>query len=170
MTEACSEVVLEYLSLGTEPTAPCRAHQSFAVDRRTGTLAGPMTPPERVEIRGYVVLPPQFAAWGAMHSYGPPPSPSTESPYASIAIEEPIDGSVFRFHPDTPQQLQSIALRASVTPAVPEIIWYVDGEPFQKVSYPYTTRWHLRSGSHALQARFPHADIQSGIITITIAP
>ena len=170
VTEACSEVVLEYLSLGTEPTASCRVHQSFAVDRRTGTLAGPMTPPERAEIRGYVVLPPQFAAWGAMHGYGPPPSPSTESPYASIAIEEPIDGSVFRFHPDTPQQLQSIALRASVTPAVPEIIWYVDGEPFQKVSYPYTTRWHLRAGSHALQARFPHADIQSGIITITIAP
>ena len=169
-TEACSEAVLEYLPLEAEPTAPCHVHQSFAVDRRTGTLAGPMTPPERVEIRSYAVLPPQFAAWGAMHGYGPPPSPSTESPYASIAIKEPIDGSVFRFHPDTPRQLQSIALRANVTPTVPEIIWYVDGEPFQKVSYPYTTRWQLRAGSHALQARFPHADIQSGVITITIAP
>ena len=170
VTEVCSEAVLEYLPLGTEPTASCRVHQSFAVDRRTGTLAGPMTPPERVEIRSYVVLPPRFAAWRAIHGYGPPPSPTTESPYASIAIEEPIDGSVFRFHPDTPQQLQSIALRANVTPAVPEIIWYVDGEPFQKVSYPYTTRWHLRAGSHVLQARFPHADIQSGVIAITIAP
>ena len=170
VTEACSEAVLEYLPLGTELTASCGVHQSFAVDRRTGTLAGPLTPPERVEIRSYVVLPPRFAAWRAIHGYGPPPSPTTESPYASIAIEEPIDGSVFRFHPDTPQQLQSIALRANVTPAVPEIIWYVDGEPFQKVSYPYTTRWHLRAGSHVLQARFPHADIQSGVITITIAP
>ena len=170
VTEACSETILEYLPLGTEPTAFCRAHQSFAVDRRTGALADPMTPPERLEIRSYAVLPPQFAAWGAVHGYGPPPSPSSELSYASIAIEEPIDGSVFRFHPDTPQQLQSIALRANVTPAVPEIIWYVDGEPFQKVSYPYTTRWHLRAGSHMLQARFPHADIQSGIITITVAP
>ncbi len=169
-TEACSEIVPEYLPLGTEARTTCRVHQSFAVDRRTGTLAGPMTPPEAVEIRSYVVLPPQFAAWGTVHGYGPPPSPSTESPYASIAIEEPIDGSVFRFHPDTPQQLQSIALRASVTPVVPEIIWYVDGEPFQKVAYPYTTRWQLRAGSHALQARFPHADIQSGIINITIDP
>ena len=170
VTEACSETILEYLPLGTEPTAFCRAHQSFAVDRRTGALADPMTPPERLEIRSYAVLPPQFAAWGAVHGYGPPPSPSSELSYASIAIEEPIDGSVFRFHPDTPQQLQSIALRANVTPAVPEIIWYVDGEPFQKVSYPYTTRWHLRAGSHMLQARFPHADIQSGVITITVAP
>ena len=170
VTAACSETVLEYLSFGTEPTASCSVHQSFVVDRLTGVLAGPMTPPERVEIRSYAVLPPRFTAWGAVHGYGPPPSPSTESPYASIAIEEPIDGSVFRFHPDTPQQLQSIALKANVNPTVPEIIWYVDGEPFQKVSYPYTTRWRLRAGSHALQARFPHADIQSGIITITVAP
>ena len=169
-TEACAETVLEYLPLGIEPTASCHTHQSFAVDRLTGALAGPMTPPERVEIRGYALLPPRFAAWGAVHGYDPPPSPLTESPYASIAIEEPLDGSVFRFHPDIPQQLQSIALRANVSPVVPEIIWYVDGEPFQKVAYPYTTRWHLRAGSHALQARFPHADVQSGIITITVAP
>ena len=169
-TEACSGTVLEYLPLGTEPTASCHAHQSFAVDRRTGTRAGPMTSPERVEIRSYAVLPPRFAAWGAAHGYSPPSSPTSESPYASISIEEPLDGSVFRFHPDTPQQLQSIALRANVTPAVPEIIWYVDGKPFQKVAYPYTTRWHLRAGSHVLQARFPHADIQSDIITITVAP
>ncbi len=170
VTEACSETVLEYLPLGTEPRTPCRSHQSFAVDRRTGTLAGTMTPSEDVEIRSYAILPPQFAVWGAIHGYNPPPSPSTESPYARIAIEEPIDGSVFRFQPDTPRQLQSIALRASVTPVVPEILWYVDGEPFQKVPYPYTTRWHLRAGDHALQARFPHANIQSSIITITIVP
>ena len=169
-TEACAETVLEYLLLGIEPTAFCPVHQSFAVDRRTGALAGPMTPPEWIEIRSYAVLPSQFAAWGAVHGYNPPPLPSTESPFVSIAIEEPVNGSVFRFHPDTPQQLQSIALRAYVSPTVPEIIWYVDGEPFQKVAYPYTTRWHLRAGSHALQARFPHADVQSGIITITVAP
>ena len=169
-TEACAETVLEYLLLGIEPTAFCPVHQSFAVDRRTGVLAGPMTPPEWIEIRSYAVLSPQFAAWGAVHGYNPPPLPSTESPFVSIAIEEPVNGSVFRFHPDTPQQLQSIALRAYVSPTVPEIIWYVDGEPFQKVAYPYTTRWHLRAGSHALQARFPHADVQSGIITITVAP
>ena len=169
-TEACAEIVLEYLLLGIEPTAFCPVHQSFAVDRRTGVLAGPMTPPEWIEIRSYAVLSPQFAAWGAVHGYNPPPLPSTESPFVSIAIEEPVNGSVFRFHPDTPQQLQSIALRAYVSPTVPEIIWYVDGEPFQKVAYPYTTRWHLRAGSHALQARFPHADVQSGIITITVAP
>ena len=169
-TEVCSETVLEYLLPRSTPTIPCGVHQSFAVDRRTGALANPITPPEEMEIRSYAVLPPQFAAWGGRHGYGPPPSPATESSYASIAIKVPVDGSVYRFHPDTPRQLQSIALRVSVTPTVPEIIWYVDGEPFQKVPYPYTARWHLRAGSHALQARFPYADIQSEIITITIAP
>ena len=169
-TEVCAEAVLEYLSLGTEPRNACSVHQAFAVDRRTGELASPMTPPEEIEIRSYVVLPPQYAAWGGMHGYGPPQTHSKESLPASIAIQEPVNGSVFRFHPDAPRNLQSIALKASATPNVPEIVWYIDGEPFQKVAYPYTTRWHLRAGSHALQARFPHANIQSDIITITIAP
>ncbi len=167
-TARCSQAVLEYLATG--PSTHCRVHQSFAVDRRTETLAIPATPLENVEIRSYAVLPPQFAAWAGVHGYSPPPSPVNESPFAGIAIEAPVDGTVFRFHPDTPRQLQSIALRASVTPNVPEIVWYVDGEPFQKVAYPYTTRWHLRAGSYALQARFPHANIQSDTINITVAP
>ena len=169
-TEVCTEAVLEYLVPGTEPRTTCSVHQSFAVDRLTGAQAGPMTPPERIEIRSYAVLPPQYIAWGGLHGYGPPPTPSNESSSASIAIQEPVNGSVFRFHPDAPRELQSIALRANVTPNVPEIVWFVDGEPFQKVGYPYATRWKLRAGSHALQARFPHANIQSGIINITIAP
>ena len=169
-TEVCAEAVLEYLSLGTEPRNACSTHQAFAVDRRTGELARPMTPPEEVEIRSYVVLPPQYAAWGGRHGYSPPQARSKESPPASIAIQEPVNGSVFRFHPDAPRNLQSIALKASVSPVIPEVVWYVDGKPFQKVAYPYTTRWKLSAGSHALQARFPHANIQSDIITITVAP
>ena len=169
-TGLCAETVLEYLVPGTEPRTACSVHQSFAVDRLTGAQAGPMTPPERIEIRSYAVLPPQYIAWGGLHGYGLPPSFSNKSPSTSIAIQEPVNGSVFRFHPDAPRELQSIALRASVTPNVPEIVWYVDGEPFQKVAYPYATRWKLRAGSHALQARFPHANIQSEIINITIAP
>ena len=167
---ACAEAVSEYLPHGTEPRTACSVHQSFAVDRLTGAQAGPMTPPKRIAVRSYAVLPPQYIAWGGLHGYGLPPAPSNESSSASIAIQEPVNGSVFRFHPETPRELQSIAFRASVTPNVPEIVWYVDGEPFQKVGYPYTTRWKLRAGSHALQARFPHANIQSGIINITIAP
>jgi penicillin-binding protein 1C len=169
-TGGCAETVLEYLSLGTEPRTACSVHQAFAVDRRTGGLASPMTPPKAVEIRSYVVLPPQYAAWRGMHGYGPPQAHSKELAPASIAIQEPVDGSVFRFHPDAPRNLQSIALKASVSPVIPEVVWYVDGEPFQKVAYPYTTRWKLQAGSHALQARFPHANIQSDIINITITP
>lgn len=167
---ACAETVSEYLLHGTEPRTACSVHQSFAIDRRTEALAGPATPPERIEIRSYAILPPQYTAWGGMQGYSLPPAPSNPSLSASIAIQEPADGSIFRFHPEAPRELQSIALRASVTPNVPEIVWYVDGEPFQKVGYPYTTRWKLRAGSHALQARFPHANIQSEIINITIAP
>ncbi len=169
VTEDCSEIVLEYFRPGTEPAIPSRVHQRFAVDKRTGELASPLTPPDQVEVRSYVVLPPKFAAWGAKYGYGKPPSPSSESLETSIAIQEPVHGSVFMFNPETPKHLQTIALRASITPVVEKIIWYVDGKPFKEVPYPYIARWPLSSGVHTMQARFPYANVTSDIITITIS-
>ena len=166
---ACSEVTVEYFRPGTEPLIPSQVHQRLAIDKRTAALASPLTPPDQVEVRSYVVLPPKFAAWVAKNGYRVPPSHRSESLKARIAIEEPVDGSVFLLHPETPRQLQTLALRASVTPAIPKIIWYVDGKPFKEVPYPYTARWHLSSGAHTMQARFPQANIQSDIITITIS-
>ena len=99
-TGLCAETVLEYLAPGTEPRTACSVHQSFAVDRLTGAQAGPMTPPKRIEVRSYAVLPPQYIAWGGPHGHGLPPTPSNESSSASIAIQEPVNGSVFRFHPE----------------------------------------------------------------------
>ena len=168
-TEYCSEVVLEYFRSGTEPEIPSRVHQRFAIDKRTGELASHLTSPDQVEVRSYVVLPPKFAAWGAKYGYGKPPSPSSESLKTSIAIQEPVHGSVFMFNPETPSHLQTIALRASVTPAIAKIIWYVDGKPFKEVPYPYTARWPLSSGAHTMQARFPYANVTSDIITINIS-
>jgi hypothetical protein len=73
------------------------------------------------------------------------------------------------FNPETPRRLQTIALRVSVTPTVEKIVWYVNGKPFKVVPYPYTARLPLSSGVHTVQARFPHANITSDIITITIS-
>jgi tricorn protease len=36
---------------------------------------------------------------------------------------------------------------------VPQVVWYVDGAPFQVADYPYTVRWRLAPGDHVFQAR-----------------
>ena len=137
VTEACAERVLEYLPLGTEPTAFCPVHQSFAVDRLTGALAGPMTPPEQIEIRSYAVLPPQFAAWGAVHGYNLPPSPSSDSPFVSIAIEEPCEWEYFSVSSGYPTAVaEHCAQELALPPLSRRLSGMWMGNPFKKCLTP----------------------------------
>ena len=49
-----------------------------------------------------------------------------------------------------------------------QVVWYVEGKPFQLVDYPYTVRWPLAPGEHRFQVRFPHTEIVSNDVTVWI--
>lgn len=144
-TDRCAEVVAEYFRPGTEPTRRQPVYQAFSS-------------PETV-IR-YPSIQPLNAAPKLM-SFGPLLN-------AAITIREPVSGSTFWLDPETPPALQTLALRAVVHPPGSEILWQVDGQPFTRAAYPYTTRWPLTPGAHTIRARFAHADIVSDSITITV--
>jgi penicillin-binding protein 1C len=168
-TDLCSEVVLEYFKPGTEPIAACGVHRRYPVDRRTGMLASIHTPPTEVELKTFVVLPPEYSAWAAAQGYEKPPVEVKSIPHASVEIRNPVDRSQVLLDPETPRKFQTLALKASVTPAVPHIIWIVDGKPLEPVSYPYVVRWPLKPGEHTFQARFPHANVRSEVVSISVS-
>ena len=62
-TEDCPSVVNEVFLMGSEPTQADYLYQRMQVNRETGRLATVFTPPELVEARVYLHLPPQAAAW-----------------------------------------------------------------------------------------------------------
>lgn len=167
--EDCTSPVLEYFVPGTEPVHRCTVHRRLAVDTRTGTLAGPDTPPDRVAIRSFLDFPPEYRSWASRQGYAPLPLPPLEQ-VARISIQEPADGSSYRMDPDTPAAFQTMALRAEVLPAVPEIHWYVDGRFFCQSAYPYTARLPLTPGQHSIQARFARARVLSKPVRIEILP
>jgi penicillin-binding protein 1C len=150
-TDNCPEVIPEYFRPGAEPVTyqPVVYQLETNQDTMSGII-GQSSPSNN-------------------------PLPSTLSPFAferllntRITIKEPLPGGTFMIDPDTPRALQTLSLRANVTPTVPEIVWHVDGKPFTSASYPYTVRWPLTAGTHTIQARFAHADIASELVTITV--
>ena len=163
----CTGVVLEYLPEKAALPEPAMVHRKIAVDGLTGRRAGLGTPGERIQFREYLVLPPEFADWGAKRGLGPPP-PANGPQDTQVTVQAPADGSRLMLDPDTPHEFQSLALQASVTPAVPELVWYVDGAPFARAEYPYTARWALQPGTHRFQARFPNAAVASAPVTVTV--
>lgn len=71
--------------------------------------------------------------------------------------------------PETPVRYQTLSLEAKVEPAVPYLIWYVDGKAMEPVGYPYVMRWRLEKGQHRFQACFPHANVKSEIVIVQVS-
>jgi penicillin-binding protein 1C len=87
---------------------------------------------------------------------------------AKIAITEPRTASRFLFDPDTPAELSTVRLAASVVPATEEIVWLVDGSPVAQVGWPHETRISLTPGSHVVRAVFAHREGQSAAVVTTV--
>ena len=64
--------------------------------------------------------------------------------------------------------MATLALRAVVDPPSEQVLWYVDGEPFELADYPYTTRWRLEPGEHTIQARLPHQETASKVVRVVV--
>jgi penicillin-binding protein 1C len=83
----------------------------------------------------------------------PPADVLSSSAAARLRITSPENGARLLRDPETPADLNSVALAAVADPPANEVVWYVDGLPFATAPYPYTARWRLRPGEHTFQVR-----------------
>jgi membrane peptidoglycan carboxypeptidase len=92
-TPSCQSQRSEIFVPGTEPTLPDNIWQPFEVDKTTGQLAGPATPPENREVRVYQILPQEAADWVRENGIPQPPTTIAEAPPESydpdVAIIKP---------------------------------------------------------------------------------
>lgn len=188
---ACDRVTREWFAPGQAPVDPCTAHILRAIDRRNGLLAGGHTPTAEVEIRPFVQLPPRYASWAVAVGLIPPPqqlSPldldpvsaralprfdgqirpatSLEPPRLTLTSPEP-EAQLLR-DPEMPADRATLALKVVVDPRVEQVLWLVDGQPYQLVDYPYTARWPLVPGRHSFQVEVPYRDARSRRVWVTV--
>ncbi len=88
----CPDVVDEVFLFGTEPTQADTLYKSFQINRATGRLATAFTPPDLIEERVYLILPPEAADWARQAGLPIPPdeydiiqAQTGSSPEVSIA-------------------------------------------------------------------------------------
>ncbi|HBL30942.1 MAG TPA: glycosyl transferase, partial [Acidobacteria bacterium] len=186
-TDACDRVFLEWFRPGDEPVDDCTVHQRRAIDRRTGLLATQDTPRAEVEVRTFVELPPRYAAWQAAASLPRPPDavsafqPGELGPGGTftravldatrrvrLRITSPDNNVRLLRDPETPADLSTLALTVVVDPPVRQVVWYVDGRPYETVSYPYTARWKLVPGEHTFQVKLPLTEGGSAAVRVVV--
>ena len=179
-TAACDPVFEEWFKPGQEPQQYDDAYLRLAIDLRNGLLAHAGTPRRYVEWRTFVRLPPRYADWAAQAGLPQPPQsvsigagsvksavprPSAARAdagrmpsaikQAALRIISPDNGASLLRDPSVPASRDTVGLRVEVSPAVPEVLWLVDGKPYQVAAFPYTVRWQLQTGEHVIQARVP---------------
>jgi len=72
-TDDCPGIVTEVFQNGREPTQKDTLFRSFQINRETGRLATVFTPPELVETRVFMVVPPEASAWASQAGLPTPP-------------------------------------------------------------------------------------------------
>jgi membrane carboxypeptidase/penicillin-binding protein PbpC len=88
-TENCPNVVDEIFLTGSEPVQADNLYQVFQVNRETGQLATVFTPPEMVEERVYLVVPPDAVEWARKTGVPIPPDS-----YDAIYVSAPASPDV----------------------------------------------------------------------------
>jgi len=72
-TRDCPVIVREVFASGSEPTQSDNLYRVFDVNRETGYLATVFTPPQLVEARVYMDVPPEAREWAAANGVQTPP-------------------------------------------------------------------------------------------------
>ncbi|MFT5960780.1 MAG: penicillin-binding protein 1C, partial [Burkholderiaceae bacterium] len=194
-TSACDLSFEEWFKPGQEPQQDDDAHLRLGIDIRNGLLAHAGTPARYAELRTFINLPPRYADWSAQNGLPRPPqfvsgfgnqdefagqhffstralpvnsSAATSLSAPSLQIVAPVDGLNVLRDPSLPARLNTIALQVDVDPPVPEVLWTIDGKPYQLVSYPYTVRWPLQTGQHLVRAWLPMTTQASPSVRIVV--
>ncbi len=90
------------------------------------------------------------------------------SPQIHLAISTPARNSQIWRNPEQPAEYNRLALKADVKPHVPQIVWYVDGQPFAVADPDRPVFWPIESGQHRFQIRLPYRDETSAIVPIYV--
>jgi hypothetical protein len=62
----------------------------------------------------------------------------------------------------------TLTLTCKVFPPVSSVLWYVNGEEFKVVSYPFNLSWLMKPGVYEFQAAVPYSSFRSNVIKVEV--
>lgn len=96
------------------------------------------------------------------------PGEAPTVPAPRLSVVTPEHNSRLWRNPEAPARLNRLALRAAVRPEVPQVVWYVDGEPFAVAAPNETVYWPMTPGAHRFQLRLPSDEAVSRPVRIVV--
>ena len=114
-----------------------------------------------------LTIPAQHRAWARDEGY-PVEEASPGDVPIRLSIVAPEHNSRIWRNPEAPPALNRLALKVVVEPHVPQVVWYVDGEPFALTDPDQPVLWPIQPGTHRFQVRLPLRDGLSRPVRIVV--
>jgi penicillin-binding protein 1C len=102
-----------------------------------------------------LAVPAAHRAWAAAEGYPLGSGEGEGAGPARLSIATPENNTRLWRNPELPALLQRLPLKAVVEPRVPQVVWYVDGQPFKTADPDETVFWPLSPGTHRIEVRLP---------------
>lgn len=190
-SDLCQPTLIEWFPTA-QPPEPDDRHLRLWVDSRTHQLADVDTPRQVLKPRTFIKIPAFLQAWGDKQHIATLPMNFNEEGQAltriigpadqalpvdrvrvserpvRLTLESPMPQARILINPEMPLQMNTLALRVNTEPAVSQILWYVDGRPYQLSEPPFTVHWPMQKGRHTFQARLPFRDETSSVVSVVI--
>jgi membrane carboxypeptidase/penicillin-binding protein PbpC len=182
-TPACPYQRQEWFIAGTQPQTLDTLFQEVSIDRSTGKLAGPETPPQNQQNILALDLPLQAENWASQHGYSllsdiePNPNPGlngTASQAARVTITNPPQNALYRLSSKVPLTSQAIQISVSTDLVAKQVELWLDGELLARLDNPPSqVWWPLEPGQHHLYAQITLDDgstVTSPVIAFEVEP
>ncbi|MDB5510540.1 MAG: glycosyl transferase family 51 [Enterovirga sp.] len=118
---------------------------------------------ERLEL----VVPAAHRAWARSEGY-PLDETAAANGQVRLSVASPEQNTRLWRNPDAPAVANRLALKANVEPRVPQVVWYVDGEPFALTDPDVPVFWPMTPGVHRFQVRLPLRDGASRLVRVVV--
>lgn len=178
-TPACPNVVSEVFMSGNEPVQTDNLYRKFSVNRETGFLATVFTPPQLVEERVYLTVPPEARDWAKSAGLQIPPDaydaiqPAPRNPNVYIsapAMFDELTGTVKIV--GTASGADFLSYRVLVGQGLNPQKWIQVGEGQTAVVDGLLAEWDTSklSGLYAVQLQVVRTDqrVDSAVIQVTV--
>lgn len=114
-----------------------------------------------------LAVPAAHRAWARAEGY-PLAEPDPGEGPVRLSVVSPETNTRLWRNPDAAPAANRLALKAVVEPRVPQVVWYVDGEPFATADPDVPVFWPMKPGVHRFQLRLPLRDGASHVVRVVV--
>lgn len=169
----------EWFIEGTQPRATETLYHRLKINLATGQLASDDAPPERVQERLVLDLPPMAQGWARLQGItllsdlGAEAGSSGAVPQGQISgsglsLLSPADRSIYHIDPGFPIDSQRIKVEVASTSSGAVTLWVDDQSLAVVDAPPFAAWWQLTPGEHTFWATQDGSDLRSPVVTITV--